>query len=69
VGEHERCWARQQTITDPVHRAAAEVLRQRYADRPRGRAADQVACRDLADYDRILGTGGDGPGDGLAEVA
>lgn len=64
VGEHERCWARQQTITDPAHRAAAEAMRQAYRDRPRGRASEQVACRDLTDYDRILGTG-----DELAEVA
>lgn len=65
VGEHERCWARQQTITDQTHRAAAEAMRQAYQDRPRGRGGEQVACRDLADYDRILGTGGDE----LAEVA
>ncbi|GAA2708948.1 IS21 family transposase [Micromonospora olivasterospora] len=65
VGEHERCWARQQTITDPEHAKAATVMRQAYQDRPRGRAAAQVACRDLADYDRILGTSGDD----LAEVA
>ncbi|MFV2128381.1 IS21 family transposase [Micromonospora sp. LOL_013] len=71
VGEHERCWARQQTITDPEHAKASAVMRQAYQDRPRGRVADQVACRDLADYDRILGTGtGTGTGaDDLAEVA
>jgi len=28
VGEHHRCWAKHQTITDPAHRAAAEVLRE-----------------------------------------
>jgi transposase len=64
VGEHERCWARQQTVTDPAHRTAAQAMRQAYQDRPRSRAAAQVACRDLADYDRILGTGND-----MAEVA
>nr|WP_277351243.1 IS21 family transposase [Micromonospora sp. HNM0581] len=63
VGEHERCWARQQTLTDPAHRTAAEAMRQAYQDRPRGRVDEQVACRDLTDYDRILGT------DELAEVA
>ncbi len=28
VGEHERCWARQQTITDPEHRTAVDLMRQ-----------------------------------------
>jgi hypothetical protein len=63
VGEHERCWARQQTITDEAHRRAAQAMRQAFADRPRGPAAQvEVASRDLADYDRLLGTD-------LAEVA
>jgi hypothetical protein len=26
VAEHQLCWQRHQTITDPVHRAAAETL-------------------------------------------
>jgi transposase len=58
VGEHERCWARQQTITDEAHRRAAQAMRQAFADRPRGQAATavEVAGRDLADYDRLLGT-------------
>jgi transposase len=55
VGAHERCWARQQTITDPEHAAAAAAMRQAYQDRPRLGAGDEVARRDLADYDRILG--------------
>jgi transposase len=65
IGEHERCWARQQTITDPEHAKAAAAMRQAYQDRPRGAAAE-VATRDLADYDRILGVD---TGDELAEVA
>jgi transposase len=73
VGEHERCWARQQTITDDEHRKAAMVMRQAYSDRPRGGAVHtEVDHRDLADYNRILGvdtaTDGDAGG-GLAEVA
>ena len=64
AGEHDRCWARQQTLTDPQHAQAAAALRRAYQDRPRGGATTDVARRDLADYDRILGTG-----DGLAEVA
>lgn len=64
VGEHQRCWARQQTITHPEHARAAAVMRQAFQDRPRGQAVTEVARRDLADYDRILGIGDD-----LAEVA
>ncbi len=57
VGGHQRCWARQQTITDEAHRQAAQAMRQAFAERPRGQAATatEVAGRDLADYDRILG--------------
>jgi hypothetical protein len=68
VGEHERCWARHQTITDPDHAAAAAAMRQAYQDRPRADGLSaEVARRDLADYDRILGVQ-DGPS-GRAEVA
>jgi transposase len=58
VGEHTRCWARQQTITDPAHREAAVVMRRafqtRTADR-RGPAGDEVQERDLSAYDRAFG--------------
>jgi transposase len=56
VGQHERCWARHQTLTDPQHAETATAMRQAYQDRPRGTATADVAYRDLADYDRILGT-------------
>lgn len=56
VGEHQRCWARQQTLTDTGHAKAAAVLRQAYQDQPCGAPATaEVEARDLADYDRILG--------------
>jgi transposase len=56
VGVHERCWARQQTITDPEHARAAAVMRQDYQDRRSLRGAlTEVSLRDLADYDRALG--------------
>jgi len=54
VAEHQRCWAKHQTITDPEHRAAAEILRQR----PRAGGSAPVAeveQRCLADYDAIFG--------------
>jgi transposase len=62
VGEHERCWARQQTITDPEHRKAADVLRQAFQQRSpsgRGPTADEVQQRDLSAYDRAFGLGDD----------
>jgi hypothetical protein len=56
VAAHERCWAAHQTISDPAHVEAAARLRTHHrltaASAP---IDDAVACRDLADYDRILG--------------
>lgn len=60
VGEHRRCWARHQTISDPVHVRAADQLRARRrlaTTAPPDETA--VAYRDLADYDRILGIDGE----------
>jgi transposase len=58
VGEHARCWARQQTITDPEHRKAADVMRQAFQQRTgagRGPAVTEVQERDLSAYDRVFG--------------
>lgn len=58
VGEHQRCWARQQTITDPEHRQAAEAMRRAFQARTaagRGPAADDVQERDLSAYDQAFG--------------
>jgi transposase len=63
VGEHERCWARQQTITDPAHRQAADVMRRAFQARTatdRGPAAGEVQERDLSAYDRAFGLDDDG---------
>jgi hypothetical protein len=60
VGEHRRCWAKNQTISDPVHVRAADELRARRRlaiTAPSDETA--VAYRDLADYDRILGIDGE----------
>ena len=56
VAAHERCWARQQTITDPTHRAAALAMAHAAA-KSRGRApvTEEVEQRDLGDYDRRFG--------------
>ncbi|HZM76497.1 MAG TPA: IS21 family transposase [Candidatus Limnocylindrales bacterium] len=58
LGEHERCFARHQTITDEGHRKAAAAMRQAYQGRTPAApvpAADDVQQRDLADYDEIFG--------------
>jgi transposase len=65
VGEHARCWARQQTITELEHRRAADVMRQAYQDRSasgRGPAVAEVQQRDLACYDRLFGLADDETG-------
>ena len=55
VAAHDRVWARGRTVTDPVHVAAAQVLREQF-QQPRP-AADPGSdlVRDLADYDRAFG--------------
>jgi hypothetical protein len=58
VGEHTRCWARQQTITDAEHRKAADAMRQAFQNRSasgRGPTVDEVQERDLSAYDRAFG--------------
>jgi transposase len=59
VADHDRVWARHQTVTDPAHLAAATALRQRRAAVLRPVAEPEVEQRSLADYDVALGlTGG-----------
>jgi transposase len=58
VGEHARSWARQQTITDPQHREAGDVMRRAFQDRTaagRDRAVSDVQERDLSAYDQAFG--------------
>jgi transposase len=56
VADHERIWARHQTITDPVHAAAGRDLRrQRQAAVLRPVGDPEVEQRCLADYDAALG--------------
>ena len=56
VADHERCWARHQTVSDPAHVAAAKALRaaRRLAAVPAPRG-DEVEQRDLAVYDAAFG--------------
>ena len=59
VADHERVWAWHQTITDPEHREAANILRHNRigALRPVLERHDQVIVeqRCLSDYDAALG--------------
>jgi hypothetical protein len=58
VADHVRCWARHQTISGPVHLAAAAQLRHQRAvlgatnARP---GTEDVELRCLADYDAAFG--------------
>ena len=54
VAEHQRLWAKHQTVTDPTHLQAARALRrQRLGVVPAGEP--EVAQRRLTDYDQALG--------------
>lgn len=57
VGQHLRCWAVHQTVTDPQHQQAAATMRaelsaQRRQPRPDGQSVEQ---RQLSDYDAAFG--------------
>ncbi|MGH3226733.1 MAG: IS21 family transposase [Streptosporangiaceae bacterium] len=59
AASHDRSWVAHQTVTDPAHKAAAEVMR---AARLREKlaapaAAVEVEQRDLSRYDVLLGGG------------
>jgi len=63
VARHGRSWAKQQVVTDPVHAATAQRMRQSLAEeRERRQAASRhrsdghaVALRALPDYDALFG--------------
>jgi transposase len=58
AADHERVWARHQTISDPSHVRAAEALRQKRFTVVRPAAEAEVAQRPLTDYDTALGVAG-----------
>jgi uncharacterized protein (DUF427 family) len=58
VADHDRVWARHQTISDPVHVAAARALRMERLEIVRPAVEPQVEQRCLADYDNALGLDG-----------
>jgi transposase len=55
VADHERAWARHQTISDPEHVAAAKLLRGKRIGLVRPAPQPEVEIRCLADYDQLLG--------------
>jgi transposase len=62
VADHERCWARHQTLSDPAHLAAAAQLRHDRAAlgvTNARRDQDEVQLRSLADYDAAFGLDGE----------
>ena len=58
VGDHERIWAKHQTISDPEHVAAAKLLRRDRIGLVRPAPEPDVEIRCLADYDTALGVDG-----------
>jgi transposase len=58
VADHERVWARHQTLTDPAHWVAAQALRRQRLTVVRRAAEPDVQIRCLADYDTALGLDG-----------
>jgi transposase len=62
VADHQRVWARHQTISDPAHVSAAQLLRQQRFTVVRPATETEVEQRRLADYDTALGVAGfEGP--------
>ena len=59
VADHERIWAKHQTVSDPAHVEAAKQLRRKHFEAIHAPAHVEVEQRRLADYDAVLGL--DGP--------
>lgn len=60
VADHERIWAKHQTLSDPVHVEAAKVLRRKHLSATRPAREPEVAIRALTDYDQVFGIDFDG---------
>jgi transposase len=58
VADHQRAWARHQTISDPAHIEAARALRRQRAAVLRPVPEPEVEERDLAVYDAAMGLEG-----------
>jgi transposase len=58
VADHERLWAKHQTLHDPEHLAAARTMRRQRLEVVRPSADTEVETRRLSDYDALLGIDG-----------
>lgn len=58
VADHERVWAKHQTVHDPEHLAAATTLRRQRLEVVRPPAETEVETRRLSDYDALCGVDG-----------
>jgi hypothetical protein len=58
VADHERAWAKHQSISDPEHLAAAKLLRRERIGIVRPAPEPDVEQRALSDYDTALGLDG-----------
>lgn len=58
VADHERAWAKHQSISDPEHLAAAKLLRRERIGIVRPAPEPDVEIRCLTDYDDALGLDG-----------
>ncbi len=58
VADHERVWAKHQTVHDPEHLAAATTLRRQRFEVVRPPAETEVETRRLSDYDALCGVDG-----------
>jgi len=58
VADHERVWAKHQTISDPEHVAAGKLLRRERFSVVRPPSDTEVEIRSLSDYDTALGVDG-----------
>jgi transposase len=55
AADHQRVWAKHQTMSDPAHVEAAKLLRRKHLEVARPTATPEVEVRCLADYDTALG--------------
>jgi hypothetical protein len=69
VADHDRIWAWHQTISDPVHVAAAKALRRDRVGVLRPVPEPEVQQRALTDYDDALGINEDSDLDADGTVA
>ena len=65
VADHDRVWAKHQTLTDPEHASAARQLRSQRIGLVRPTTAPLVETRRLTDYDTALGLADQPGADGV----